>query len=100
MPSLLRYEPSGAVFSPVTLAQYRLLVAALKANGHVSEIIESSNGGSCSAQGVDLLWTYDGAESLHVVIRGKHGLIVSRMPNSTIFEHLNDEFSKYLGLKG
>jgi hypothetical protein len=97
VPALLKYDPTGATFSPVTPAQYAMLVAALKADEHVSNFYESNNGGSCRVQGVDLGWGFDGTSNLHVAITGKHGLIVSRVPNATIFDHLRDEFNKHLG---
>lgn len=92
MPALLYYDPSGARFSPIQPDEFAQLLADLAATKDVSRLVHIGNSGSCTTQGVDFSWTYDGVINLQVNIVAKHGWIVSRVPDATIFDHLNKEF--------
>ena len=93
MPPLLHYDPSGATFSPIPAGEYQKLLEAMKDDARVSKLVENpDNTGSCEVQGVDFVWLYDGTNSLHVTITSKHGFVMSRIPNATIFDELNEKF--------
>jgi hypothetical protein len=92
MPALLYYDPSGARFSPIQPDEFAQLLADLSASNQVSKLVHVGNSGSCTAQGVDFSWTYDGVINLQVSITAKHGFITSHVPNATIFDHLNSQF--------
>ena len=87
MPALQHYDPSGATFSPVTPAQYAKLIAAMRSNAQVTKLTDNS----CSVEGVDFGWVYDGSNSLHIDIVAKHGAD-HFVPNATIFDELDKKF--------
>jgi hypothetical protein len=102
MPPLLHFDPTGAMFSPITPEQFDQLMRTLRSDAKVSGLLVTAAKlgqaacGSCEIQGVDFAWTYDGASNLHVSITAKHGIFVSHVPNATIFDRLNEQFSQHL----
>ena len=84
---------SGELVSPVSPADFTEMVKEIQTNPEVSDFSFGDNKGEAIAQGVTFGFTYDGTNSVQIIINKKTGMAKFASSNK-IFSALN---SKLIG---